>query len=103
MAIPIAALVGLLPTITDALTGVARDFDILGDKQAERITGIASKALALVPEAIDAFAKLKATLGGREPTADDLRDLRMEIAAQSDEIADKRDQIHKNVEGGSDA
>lgn len=87
MPFPIMMLAGALPTIIDTLKTVNDEFDLIGNEDAERITGIASQALALAPEAIDAFMKLKETLGGRKPSANDLRNLRLEIAAKSEDIA----------------
>lgn len=91
---PLALLLPLLPVIANSVAKVASDFDIIGESEAERITDIASKALARVPEAIDQFAQLKHVIGGDEPTIDQLRSLRLEIAAQSDRIEELRQEAH---------
>lgn len=100
MAPLLAGLVAALPAIVDTVNGLADNFDVIPDDDRQRILGYASQAVALVPEAIDGFIKLKDTLGGRKPTVAELRDYRMEIAAQSQTIRELRDKAHQDAGDG---
>lgn len=90
-----AIVLTLLPVILQVLSRVADDTNLFSDKEIEKILKIASGALSAVPEAIEAFTKLKAALGGKQPSVDDLRGLAATIADQSEiiqELASKAQQ-----------
>lgn len=88
------ALIGLLPTIVQVLSGLVSDAHLFKDKDVEHITGIVMQVMAGIPEAVAAFTRFKNSLGGAKPTFDQLMALKGEVAHNTEVIEALRQAAH---------
>lgn len=87
MAFQIMAVIPVVQVVAKALLGLGSDVGIIGEEKASKIVDLASKALGGVGYAIEAFQRIKDSIGeSRDWTPADFDALIAEIDANSARI-----------------